>query len=220
MSLDGTRAHLTGPGDLPPLVERAARTARHHGFAHSCRPEHGRLLYALAAGAERIGETGTGCGVGLAWLVSGMREGATAVSVERDSTRASTSAALFADLAPEVTVRCADWTAIAEDGPFDLLVLDGGGQGKHGRDGAGPEGPEGAGAEGGGQDDTPADPTLLLRPGGVLVIDDFTPAAGGPPLHEGRPDTARLHWLDHPALRAVEVPLAPDLAVLVCTRRS
>lgn len=136
MSLDGTRAHLTGPGDLPPLVERAARTARHLGFAHSCRPEHGRLLYALAAGAERIGETGTGCGVGLAWLVSGMREGATAVSVERDPARASTSAALFAALAPEVTVRCADWTAIAEDGPFDLLVLDGGGQGKHGRDSA------------------------------------------------------------------------------------
>jgi predicted O-methyltransferase YrrM len=198
MSLDGTRAHLTGPGDLPPLVERAARTARHLDFPYSCRPEHGRFLYALAAGARRIGETGTGCGVGLAWLVSGMRPGATAVSVEREPTRAQAAAALFAPFAPDVTVECADWTAIAAHGPFDLLVLDGGGQGKD------------AGA--------PADPSALLRPGGVLVIDDFTPSLGRPPTYEGRPDTARLHWLDHPALRTVELPLAPDLAVLVATK--
>lgn len=199
MSLDGTRAHLSGPGDLPPLVERAARTARHLGFPYSCRPEHGRLLQALAAGARRIGETGTGCGVGLAWLVSGMRPGAAVVSVERDRTRAATAAALFAGLAPAVTVECADWTAIAAHGPFDLLVLDGGGQHQQG-------GPA-------------ADPVALLRPGGVLVIDDFTPADRWPPLHEGAPDRARLHWLDHPALRCVELPLAPDLAVLLCTRR-
>ncbi|MYS24461.1 Predicted O-methyltransferase YrrM [Streptomyces sp. DvalAA-14] len=201
MSLDGTRAHLSGPGDLPPLVERAARTARHLGFPYSCRPEQGRLLRALAAGARRIGETGTGCGVGLAWLVAGMRPGATAVSVEQDATRAATAAALFEDLAPEVTVECGDWTAIGEHGPFDLLVLDGGGAAK------------------GGDGDTPADPLRLLRPGGVLVIDDFAPAGGRPPLLDGRPDRARLHWLDHPALRTVELRLAPDLATLVCTRR-
>lgn len=198
MSVDGTRAHLSGPGDLPPLVERAALTATRLGFPYSCRPEQGRLLRALAAGAERIGETGTGCGVGLAWLVSGMRGGATAVSVERDAARAGAAAGLFADLSPRVTVRHADWTAIAEDGPFDLLVLDGGGQGK--------------------ADGPAADPVALLRPGGVLVIDDFTPARGGPPTHQGAPDTARLHWTEHPALRTVEVPLAPDLAVLLCTR--
>ncbi|SEF64161.1 Predicted O-methyltransferase YrrM [Actinacidiphila yanglinensis] len=201
MSLDGTRAHLTGPGDLPPLVERAARTARHLGFPYSCRPEQGRLLHALAAGAGRIGETGTGCGVGLAWLVSGMRPGATAVSVERDPVRAETAAALFEPYAPDVTVTCAQWAAIAAHGPFDLLVLDGGGQGKD---------PD---------RDPPADPAALLAPGGLLVIDDFTPSGGRPPTYQGRPDTARLHWLEHPALDTIEVPLAPDLAVLLCTRR-
>jgi hypothetical protein len=51
----------------------------------------------------------------------------------------------------------------------------------------------------------------------VLVVDDFTPADTWPPLHEGRPDEARLHWLTHPALRTLEIPLAPDLAVLVAT---
>ena len=65
VSLRGTAAYdrLTG---LPPLVEPAAGLARQEGFESSCRPEHGRLLFALAAGAELIGETGTGCGVGLA----------------------------------------------------------------------------------------------------------------------------------------------------------
>lgn len=198
MSLDGTRAHLSGPGDLPPLVERAARAATRLGFPYSCRPEQGRLLHALAAGARHIGETGTGCGVGLAWLVSGMHTGATVVSVEQDPVRAKAAADLFGDLAPSVTVRQADWTAITDDGPYDLLVLDGGGQGK----GDGPA----------------ADPVALLRPGGVLVIDDFTPSHGAPPVHDGAPDEARLHWLDHPALRTVEIPLAEDLATLVCVR--
>lgn len=200
MSLDGTRAHLGAPGALPPLVGEAVRTAGRLGFPYSCRPEQGRLLQALAAGAGRIGETGTGCGVGLAWLVSGMRAGATAVSVERDPERAAAAGALFAGLAPRVRVECADWRRIADDGPFDLLVLDGGGQGK-------------------GADDA-ADPYALLAPGGVLVVDDFTPSLGAPPVYGGQPDLARIHWLEHPALRTVELPLAPDLAVLVGTRRA
>ena len=74
MSPKGTAAYdgLTG---LPPLVERAVSIAQRAGFANSCRPEQGRLLFALAAGAQLIGETGTGCGVGLAWLASGARPG-------------------------------------------------------------------------------------------------------------------------------------------------
>src|SRR2546421_333045 len=70
MSPQGTAAY-DGLTDLPPLVERAVDLARRLGFANSCRPEHGRLLHALAAGAGTIGETGTGCGVGLAWPSTG-----------------------------------------------------------------------------------------------------------------------------------------------------
>jgi hypothetical protein len=55
----GTAAY-DGLTNLPPLVERAVRLARRDGFVYSCRPEHGHLLYALAAGAGTIGETGTG----------------------------------------------------------------------------------------------------------------------------------------------------------------
>ncbi|MGW4647152.1 hypothetical protein [Kitasatospora sp. NPDC004289] len=39
-----------------------------------------------------------------------------------------------------------------------------------------------------------------------------------PPRYQGEPDTARLHWLGHPALRAVDLRLAPDLSTVVATR--
>lgn len=197
MSPQGTAAY-EGLTDLPPLVERAVALARREGFAHSCRPEHGRLLHALAAGAGRIGETGTGCGVGLAWLASGARPGTRLFSVEQDTQRAVQAFGLFADQ-PQVAIFRDDWTVIVQEAPYDLLVLDGGGQGKAG--------------------EIPADPEALLRPGGTIVIDDLTPASTWPPLFDGRPDPARMHWLTHPAVDAAELRLAPDLAALVATRR-
>ncbi|MGV4984723.1 O-methyltransferase [Streptomyces sp. NRAIS4] len=198
MAIDGTDAYTGVPG-LPPLVRAALTAARRHRFPYSCRPEQGRLLHALAGGARaRIGETGTGLGVGLAWLASGAAPGVRLYSVERDPERARAAARLFSGR-PEVTVLGGDWRRIEEYGPFDLLVLDGGGQGK---------------AAG----DAPADVERLLVPGGTVVVDDFTPATGWPPLHEGEPDRARLHWLEHPALRATELRLAADLSAVVGSR--
>src|SRR6185312_14196783 len=144
MSPQGTAAY-DGLTDLPPLVGRAVDLARRLGFANSCRPEHGRLLHALAAGAGTIGETGTGCGVGLAWLASGARPGTRLASVEIDTERAGLVASLFADL-PHLAVLPGDWREIYRAAPFDLLVLDGGGY--------------------------PPDPEELLKPGGTVVIDD------------------------------------------------
>jgi predicted O-methyltransferase YrrM len=197
VSPQGTAAY-DGLADLPPLVERAVAIARREGFANSCRPEQGRLLFALAAGAQLIGETGTGCGVGLAWLASGARPGTRLVSVELDAERARLAAELFSAL-PQVTVIHGDWPEIHREAPFDLLVLDGGAHGKSGG--------------------MPADPQALLRPGGTIVIDDLTPATDWPPRFGGQVDEARLHWLTHADLDAAEVRLAPDLAALVATRR-
>jgi predicted O-methyltransferase YrrM len=197
VSPQGTAAY-DGLTDLPPLVERAVDLARRAGFAHSCRPEHGRLLSALAAGAGTIGETGTGYGVGLAWLAAGARPGARLVSVERDAARAALAAELFAGQ-PHVTVIQGDWTEIARAAPYDLLALDGGGQGK--------------------TSGSAADPEVLLRPGGTLVIDDLTPASSWPPRFEGRPDPCWAHWHAHPAVDATQFRLAPDLAAMIVTRR-
>jgi predicted O-methyltransferase YrrM len=199
MSAGGT-ARYADATHVPPLVVRAVVLANELGFEYSCLPEQGRLLRVLAAGrsAGRIGETGTGCGVGLAWMVSGASPATTLVSVERDEERAARASTLFANY-PNVTIVTGDWTAILEHGPFDLLVLDGGGAGKGG--------------------DTPVDPDVALTASGTLVIDDFTPATSWPPLRDGAPDDARLHWLEHSRVDAAEIRTRATSATIVATRR-
>jgi predicted O-methyltransferase YrrM len=193
--MNGTDAYRDLSG-LPPLVSRAVAAAREAGFALSCLPSHGRLLQLMAGGITEgvIGETGTGCGVGLAWLASGARTGMRLVSIEDDWLLADVARGVFAGV-PSVTVRHGDWTELRTAGPFALLALDGGGQGK--------------GTE------PPACPREWLAPGGAVVLDDFTPAAGWPPMHQGRPDTARLYWLRHPDLLATEIRTQPDSAAIV-----
>jgi predicted O-methyltransferase YrrM len=197
VSINGTDAYrdLTG---LPPLVELAVQAARRTGFGLSCLPSHGRLLQLLAGGIGDgvIGETGTGCGVGLAWLASGARTGVRLVSVEDDWLLADTARSVFAEVSA-VTVLHGDWARLRGSGPFALLALDGGGQGK--------------GAE------PPACPREWLRPGGTVVMDDFTPATSWPPTHQGRPDAARLYWLQHPDLLATEIRTEPGAAAIVAT---
>jgi predicted O-methyltransferase YrrM len=67
MAVGGNTAYA-GIADLPPLVQAAVQLAESQGFDNSCDPAQGRLLSVLAGGSVggRIGETGTGCGVGLA----------------------------------------------------------------------------------------------------------------------------------------------------------
>lgn len=197
MSLDGTASH-DQVEDLPPLVRKALETARLHGFTNSCLLSQGRLLQVLAGGLGEgvIGETGTGCGVGTAWMASGARREVRLVSVEADGARAEAARAVFAD-SPQVTVVHGDWRELRGFGPFDLLVLDGGGQGK--------------GSE------PPIDPRQWLQLGGLVVIDDFTPTASWPPVHDGHPDHARLDWLRHPDLVATQVRTQPDAATVIGT---
>jgi predicted O-methyltransferase YrrM len=196
----GTFAY-DGQPDIPELVLQAVAVAREQGFELSCRPEQGRLLQLLATGRRggTLGETGTGCGVGVAWLVSGADAATEIFSVERDPRRATAAAELFASW-PNVTIINDDWSAILRHAPFDLLVLDGGGSGKH-------------------PADAPVDPEVTLKPFGALVIDDFTPIAGWPPQHGGVPDSARLHWLMHRDLLSTEIVLCPEMSTIVALRR-
>lgn len=197
MTATGTAAYGAW-GGLPPTVAATLDLARRTGFETSCRPEQGELLRILArgVGAGAIGETGTGCGVGLAWLASAAYPNARIVSIERAAERAAAVARLFHD-DPRVRVCHGDWAELLGHGPFDLLVLDGGGHGK--------------------RDEPPLDPAAWLRPGGLIVIDDFTPSVGWPPTCGNDVDTARLYWLEHPALQAAQISLAPDAATIVAT---
>jgi hypothetical protein len=55
------------------LSADAVSIALREGSENLCRPGYGHLLFALASAAEVIGETRTGCGVGLADLVATRR---------------------------------------------------------------------------------------------------------------------------------------------------
>ena len=200
MSLGGTAAYGRIGDDLPELVRSAVAEAMRVGFEFCVRPEIGRLLATCAAAlpvGSLVAETGTGTGAGLAWMVSGARPGVRFISYELDTDRAAIAQNVFGHLS-NVEVVCGDASEVFDRGPFDLLVLDGGpGSGKT------------AGSD-------PVDPVEVLRAGGTMTIDDYTPATSWPPMHEGQEDGSRVHWLSHPNLKSTEVRVAPDLAVLVC----
>lgn len=188
---------MSAPLELPDVVRRALDLSRRRGFVTSSRLETGRLLATLAASRTgRLGECGTGCGVGAAWLSSAARDGSTVVSAELDPELAAAVAELFRD-DERVEVVTGDWASLKSSGPFSLLFLDV---------------PDAklSGA------DVVAD---LLEPGGIVVLDDFTPATSWPPLVAGRVDTVRQAWLTDPRFTTVEVMVTDDAAVLVAARR-
>ena len=201
MSMGGTSSYRDLPANftVPQLVRDAVSAAERLDFGLCVRPEIGRLLGVLAAGlgsGALIGETGTGTGAGLAWLFARAPSGCRFLSYEIDPDRAAAARRLFADH-DNVTIVTGDAAGLFADGPFDLLVLDGGpGSGKT-------------------PDDPPVDPSKVLRPGGTVTVDDYTPATSWPPTFGDQPDTSRIHWLTHPDLHATEVQVAPDLAVIV-----
>ncbi|HWM18386.1 MAG TPA: hypothetical protein VNO51_01770 [Ilumatobacteraceae bacterium] len=184
---------------MPELVRAAVAQATGLGFELCVRPEIGRLLGTLAAGlpaGSRVGETGTGTGAGLAWMVTAASPSVRFLSYERAPDRAKAAQSLFGHL-PNVEVVLGDSSELFTRGPFDLLVHDGGpGSGKM-------------------PGSTGVDPTVVLRPGGTMTIDDDTPATSWPPMFDGQIDEGRVHWLSHPALESTEVRVAPDLAVVV-----
>ncbi|MBV6699771.1 O-methyltransferase [Kitasatospora aureofaciens] len=182
---------------VPPRVLAAHRVATASGFGRSCTPEVGRLL-ALAAASKPAGvvaESGTGAGVGTAWLLSGLGAGARLVTAERDERLAHSAAALFAD-DDRVRVIAGDWRLLDEHAPFDVFFCDGGGK-----------------------RDDPRHVVDLLAPGGLLLLDDFTPSPAWPPLFKGEVDELRLYYLTHPDLEATEVLTTPTGSVVLGVKR-
>jgi predicted O-methyltransferase YrrM len=175
----------------PPLVRRALELAERLGYDRSCSPETGALLHVLAAaaGRRRVGELGTGVGVGAAWIVSALDPRVPFVTVEADRGFAAAAAGLFAT-DRHVRVLNGGWRELLPaEAPFDLVFVD--------------------------VADAKADVEAvlgLLAPGGLVVLDDFTP--GRP-----EPDPRRAAWLTHPELAAVELHTTAATAAVVAARR-
>ena len=188
---------MSAPPELPDVVGRAFDVSRKHGYVSFCRNETGRLLATLAATRTgTLAEFGTGCGVGTAWLRSGMRDGSRILTAELDPELAKAAGEIFGD-DPHVDVLAADWSTLRDQGPFSLLFLDA-------------REPKDSGA------DTIID---LVEPGGVVVLDDFTPCSSWPPVYEGRVDVLREQWLTDERFTTVEVMVGADASVLIATKR-
>ena len=188
---------MSAPPELPDVVSRAFDVSRKAGYASFCRNETGRLLATLAATRDGVmAEFGTGCGVGTAWLRSGVRGDARILTAELDAKLADAAAEIFVD-DPQVEVLSADWSTLLDKGPFSLLFLD-----------------SGEPADGG--VDSIAD---LVEAGGIVVLDDFTPCEMWPPTAYGRVDTLREQWLTDERFTAVEVMVASDASALIATKR-
>jgi predicted O-methyltransferase YrrM len=201
--------------EFPPLVARACALARQIGFPltreesaasgggpWACLPGVGRFLAVLAAGLQngRIGEIGTGTGVGAAWMTWAMPADCALVTVEIDERRAATARALL-EADRRVTVLTGDaWGVLPAHSPFDLLFADGPWQNPAG----------------------PASLVDLVKVGGQIVMDDVIPLAALAAGQTLRPhEVKRALFFGDPRLVSTEVVL-PDLrnALLVGTRRA
>jgi len=188
---------MSAPPELPDVVSRAFAVSRKAGYVSFCRNETGRLLATLAATrGGTMAEFGTGCGVGTAWLRSGVRGEARIVTAELDPKLAGAAAEIFVD-DPQVEVLAADWSTLLDKGPFSLLFLDSGEPTEVGVDSV-------------------AD---LVEEGGIVVLDDFTPCELWPPITGGRVDTLRERWLTDERFTAVEVMVASDASTIIATKR-
>jgi predicted O-methyltransferase YrrM len=201
--------------EFPPLVVQANALARQVGFALTreeagpdsatpscCLPGVGRILAVLAAGcyAGRIGEIGTGVGVGSAWMASSMPADCTLVTVEIDEDRAAHAGRLLASDGRIMVLAGDARELIPSHAPFDLLFADGA------------------------RPDHMAYSSLvdLLRVGSQLVMDDVKPVASLPadsPLRTS--DVKRAFFFGNPRLVSTEIVL-PDLhnSLLIGTRLS
>ena len=189
--------------DMPALVVEAVELSRRHGCDQACLPEVGRLLQLLASHEQggRVGEIGTAFAVGAAWLASGLRADGRLVTVELDPIRAAGAWQLF-EGRDEVLALPGDWRLIGQYAPFDVLFADGGP--KH-------------------EPEAPDVLAPLLRLGGLLVLDDFTPESAWTPEMRARwgsaaGDPTRQLWLNHPKWRAQELQLGATASVILAVR--
>ena len=206
------------PRQIPELVTRAKLNAQALGFdlrpegnragaivaagPSCCIDEAGSFLMTLAATIKQglIGEIGTGAGVGAAWIVSGMSQGAHFNTVEIDPRFAKASTELF-DQYNNIDMLCEDWReGFAAKGPYDLVFADGGGVGGAGSS----EWLKMAG---------------LLNPGGIMVIDDLTPERLWPDELQGKPDHKREFAFNSGYFIADEIAVRDDISMLLLVRR-
>jgi predicted O-methyltransferase YrrM len=141
----------------PSILEDVIQATKQTGFKLASEPQTGSLLRTLAASkpSGTFLEIGTGTGIGTAWLLAGMDQESSLISVENDK-KFIEIAQRFLSSDPRVTFRNEDAEKLIEALPprsFDLIFADTwAGKYTHLNGALG-----------------------LLKPGGMYVIDDMLP---------------------------------------------
>ncbi len=181
----------------PPALAGIAAATRRIAFDAASEERTGQLLMTLAAtkpGGHFL-ELGTGTGVSAAWLLAGMDQASRLHSVDTDAdVQAVAKRALAGD--PRITFHLCDGaTFIAEAAPgsFDLIFAD-----------AWP-----------GKFSDLESALVLLKPGGIYLVDDLLPQANWPANHQSRVDefTARLEAMEGLAITRLDWASGLILAV-------
>ncbi|MEH2321962.1 O-methyltransferase [Nostoc sp.] len=188
---------MTSITEIAPVVQQAESLAAQLEFTQSSLPEVGRLLHVLTSHITQgqIGEIGSGCGVGAAWIVSALRPDSTFITIESDRQLAKLVQQLFAHKS-NVRALLGDWRDLLTYAPFDLLFADGG------------------------KAKLSEPQTLInaLKPGGFILLDDLTPEEYWPPEWHGRTDPIREFWLKDPRIAATEIRVTAKNSVILATR--
>jgi predicted O-methyltransferase YrrM len=180
------------------LVDAVISRAAASGFTASCDEQVGRLLSVLAAAVPpegRILELGTGAGVGTGWLAARAATSVHLHTIELDGDRSAETRAAVS-WPTNVTFHVGDAVEVTRSlgVAFDLIFADA------------------PGGKWSGLDETLA----ALRPGGLLVVDDMTPAQWESAIHQRMTEAVRIHLLGDPGLVSVELPFGTG--VILSTR--
>jgi predicted O-methyltransferase YrrM len=191
----------------PEVVDAARRRGVELGHASPVGTGAGAVLRVLAAAvsARHVVEVGTGAGTSGLWLLAGMPEDGvlTTIDVSAEHQRAAREAYAAAGIAPQrtrvITGAAADVLPRMTDGAYDLVLVDA---------------------------DKDRYPTYvehavrLLRPGGVLVVDNMLwhDQVADPTARDATTTTLRDlgKWLrDHDDLVTALLPVSDGLVVAV-----
>jgi predicted O-methyltransferase YrrM len=186
-------SHARPPAALAAIQERTERLA----FPMPSEPRTGALLRVLAASKPggRLLELGTGTGLSAAWLLDGMTEDATLITVDVDPGPQAVARELLGH-DRRLTIVTEDATAFLRrqtPASFDLIFAD-----------AMP-----------GKFECLDDALALLRPGGLYVIDDMLPQANWPEEHAPRVPALIATLAARPDLKIVSMAWSSGVVVAV-----
>jgi len=172
----------------PPELTQLTLLGEQQGFTMSSDDAVGQLLRALCRSRPggRFLELGTGIGLSLSWMISGMTEEAQLISLDNDAVLTAIVKQVIKDSAAvQILTTDGDQWLVDYVGPkFDLIFADTW-PGKY----------------------RLLEETLdLLVEGGIYIIDDMLPQPNWPDGHEQKAGELRSRLFAHPNLLVAELP--------------